>query len=565
MRPMAAEDRVLAGGAGFIDFQTAPQRYRHWKLAIDGEVATLTMEVDGDAGLFEGYQLKLNSYGLGVDIELADAVQRLRFEHPEVKVVILRSGKNRVFCAGANIRMLAGATHAHKVNFCKFTNETRNGFEDSSENSGQRFITVVNGTAAGGGYELALATDHIILADDGAAAVALPEVPLLAVLPGTGGLTRVVDKRKVRRDHADFFCTIEEGIKGKRAVAWRLVDEIAPNSKLEGKISERAKEFAAASKRNGNGKGVALSPLHRTIDENSVRYDFVSVDIDRAARMATISVKAPETAAPADIDAMIAQGASFWPLQVARELDDAILHLRINELEVALLVFKSHGDAANVLSYDAFLDANKAHWLVNEVRQFFKRVLKRIDVTSRTLVTLVEPGSCFVGTLAELVFAADRSYMLIGSRQGDNRPPPSLQLSAMNFGPYPMSHGLTRLQSRFQADPSDVDRVEATIGTALDAEEAEELGLVTFALDDIDWDDEIRVFFEERASFSPDSLTGMEANLRFVGPETMESKIFSRLTAWQNWIFQRPNAVGEEGALRRYGSGQKPKFDMTRV
>jgi benzoyl-CoA-dihydrodiol lyase len=562
---MAGEDRVLAGGATYIDFQTDPSRYRHWKLAVDGDTATLTMDVDENGGLFEGYQLKLNSYDLGVDIELADAVQRLRFEHPGVKVVVIRSGKNRVFCAGANIRMLAGSTHAHKVNFCKFTNETRNGIEDSSENSGQRFISVINGTAAGGGYELALATDHIILADDGAASVALPEVPLLAVLPGTGGLTRVVDKRKVRRDHADFFCTIEEGIKGKRAVAWRLVDEIAPNSKLESKIAERTKEFAAGSKRNGNGKGIALAPLNRTIDENSVRYDFVSVDVDRAARMATISIKAPETAAPADIDGMIAQGASFWPLQVARELDDAILHLRINELEVALLVFKSHGDGANVLSYDAFLDANKAHWLVNEVRQFFKRVLKRIDVTSRTLVTLVEPGSCFVGTLAELVFAADRSYMLIGSRQGDNRPPPSLQLSAMNFGPYPMSHGLTRLQSRFQADPSDLDRAEATIGTTLNAEEAEELGLITFALDDIDWDDEIRVFFEERASFSPDSLTGMEANLRFVGPETMESKIFARLTAWQNWIFQRPNAVGEDGALRRYGSGQKPKYDMTRV
>ena len=559
------EDRVLAGGAKYIDFQTDPSRYRHWKLDVAGEVATLTMDVDENAGLFEGYQLKLNSYDLGVDIELADAVQRLRFEHPAVKVVVIRSGKNRVFCAGANIRMLAGATHAHKVNFCKFTNETRNGLEDSSENSGQRFITVVNGTAAGGGYELALATDHIILADDGAAAVALPEVPLLAVLPGTGGLTRVVDKRKVRRDHADFFCTIEEGIKGKRAVAWRLVDEIAPNSKLEAKIAERAHEFAAASKRNGNGNGVALAPLKRSIDEIGVRYRYVSVDIDRAAHLATISLLAPDAAPPSDIDGMIALGAAFWPLQVARELDDAILHLRINELETALLVFKSHGDPAQVLAYDAFLDANKAHWLVNEIRQYWKRVLKRIDVTSRTLVTLVEPGSCFVGTLAELVFAADRSYMLIGSRQGDNRPPPSIGLSAMNFGPYPMSHGLTRLQSRFQADPSDVERAQAKIGEALDAEAAEELGLVTFALDDIDWDDEIRVFFEERASFSPDSLTGMEANLRFVGPETMESKIFARLTAWQNWIFQRPNAVGEDGALRRYGSGQKPRFDMTRV
>jgi benzoyl-CoA-dihydrodiol lyase len=562
---MASEDRVLAGGAKHIDFQTDPSRYRHWKLDVAGEVATLTMDVDENGGLFEGYQLKLNSYDLGVDIELADAVQRLRFEHPGVKVVLLRSGKNRVFCAGANIRMLAGATHAHKVNFCKFTNETRNGLEDSTENSGQRFVTVINGTAAGGGYELALATDHIILADDGSAAVALPEVPLLAVLPGTGGLTRVVDKRKVRRDHADYFCTIEEGIKGKRAVQWRLVDEIVPNSKLEAKVAERTREFAAASKRNGGGKGIALTPLARTIDESGIRYGLVSVDIDRSQRIATISITAPDAGPPADIDGMIAQGASFWPLQVARELDDAILHLRINELETAMLVFKSHGDSANVLSHDEFLETHKAHWLVNEIRQYWKRVLKRIDVTSRTLVTLVEPGSCFAGTLAELVFAADRSYMLIGSRQGDNRSPPALQLSAMNFGPYPMSHGLTRLQSRFQADPSDVEAAQLKIGEALDAEAAEQLGLVTFALDDIDWDDEVRVFVEERTSFSPDSLTGMEANLRFVGPETMESKIFSRLTAWQNWIFQRPNAVGEEGALRRYGTGQKAQFDMTRV
>jgi len=562
---MAGEDRVLAGGAKYIDFQTDPARYRHWKLAVDGEVATLTMDVDENGGLFEGYQLKLNSYDLGVDIELADAVQRLRFEHPGVKVVVVRSGKNRVFCAGANIRMLAGATHAHKVNFCKFTNETRNGLEDSSENSGQRFITVVNGTAAGGGYELALATDYIMLADDGAASVALPEVPLLAVLPGTGGLTRVVDKRKVRRDHADYFCTIEEGIKGKRAVQWRLVDEIVPNSKLEAEVAKRARQFAAVSMRNGNGRGISLTPLTRNFDDNGVRYGFVSVDIDRAQRIATISIKAPDAAPPADLEGMIAQGASFWPLQVARELDDAILHLRINELEIAMLVFKSHGDRDNVLACDALLEQNKTHWLVNEIRQYWKRVLKRIDVTSRTLVTLVEPGSCFAGTLAELVFAADRSYMLIGQKQGDNRPPPTIELTAMNFGPYPMSHGLTRLQSRFQADPSDLERAQTRIGEALDAEQAEQLGLVTFALDDIDWDDEIRVFFEERTSFSPDGLTGMEANLRFVGPETMESKIFSRLTAWQNWIFQRPNAVGENGALRRYGTGQKAQFDMTRV
>jgi benzoyl-CoA-dihydrodiol lyase len=563
--PMAGEDRVLAGGASYIDFQTEPSRYRHWKLDVDGEVATLTMDVDENGGLFEGYQLKLNSYDLGVDIELADAVQRLRFEHPGVKVVLLRSGKNRVFCAGANIRMLAGATHAHKVNFCKFTNETRNGLEDSSENSGQHFISVINGTAAGGGYELALATDHIMLADDGAASVALPEVPLLAVLPGTGGLTRVVDKRKVRRDHADYFCTIEEGVKGKRAVQWRLVDEIVPNSKLEARVSERARQFAAASKRNGIGQGIALTPLDRSVDGDGIRYGLVSVDINRAERIATITIRAPDAPPPADIDGVIAQGASFWPLQVARELDDAILHLRINELQTALLLFKSHGERANVVACDALLETHKAHWLVNEIRQYWKRVLKRIDVTSRTLVTLVEPGSCFAGTLAELVFAADRSYMLIGQKQGDNRAPPTLELTAMNFGPYPMSHGLTRLQSRYQADPSDLDRVCARIGEAIDAEEAEALGLVTFALDDIDWDDEIRVFLEERTSFSPDGLTGMEANLRFVGPETMESKIFSRLTAWQNWIFQRPNAVGEDGALRRYGSGQKAQFDMTRV
>lgn len=562
---MAGEDRALANGAKFIDFQTEPARYRHWTIDVAGDVATLTMDVDENGGLFEGYQLKLNSYDLGVDIELADAVQRLRFEHPEVKVVVMRSGKNRVFCAGANIRMLAGSTHAHKVNFCKFTNETRNGVEDSSENSGQKFICVVNGTAAGGGYELALATDHIIMADDGAAAVALPEVPLLAVLPGTGGLTRVVDKRKVRRDHADYFCTIEEGIKGKRAVQWRLVDEIAPNSKLEARLAERVRAMAATSSRNGEGKGIALTPLHRKIDDTGLHYDFVDVEIDRAQRIATIAIKAPEAAPPADVAGLIARGDAVWSLQAARELDDAILHLRINELDTAMLVFKSHGDSASVLAHDEFLEKNKAHWLVNEIRHYWKRVLKRIDVTSRTLVTLLEPGSCFVGTLAELVFAADRSYMLVGQRDGDNRAPPAIVLNAMNFGPYPMSHGLTRLQSRFQADASDVDAAQAKIGAALDAETAEELGLVTFALDDIDWNDEVRVFMEERTSFSPDSLTGMEANLRFVGPETMESKIFARLTAWQNWIFQRPNAVGEDGALRRYGTGVKAQFDMTRV
>jgi benzoyl-CoA-dihydrodiol lyase len=550
---------------GVVDFQTEPSRYRHWKLTVDGEVATLSLDVDENGGLFPGYALKLNSYDLGVDIELADAVQRLRFEHPGVKVVVMRSAKERVFCAGANIRMLAGASHGHKVNFCKFTNETRNAIEDASAVADQKFICVITGTAAGGGYELALAADHIMLVDDGSSSVALPEVPLLAVLPGTGGLTRVTDKRKVRRDHADVFCTIEEGIKGKRAVEWRLVDEILPRSRVEEKIAARVDDFRARSPRPEGLKGIALTPLRREIGPDRLRYSAVAVEIDRATRVTTVSVHGPDAPPPAGLDGLVAEGAESWMLRAARELDDAILHLRINELEIAMLVFKSHGEAANVLAADAFLEANKSHWLVNEIRHYWKRVLKRIDVTSRTLVTLVEPGSCFVGTLAELVFAADRSYMLIGSRQGDNRPAPQIVLSAMNFGSYPMSHGLTRLESRFQADPADLDRAKAKIGEAIDADEAEQLGLVTFALDDIDWDDEVRVFFEERTSFSPDGLTGMEANLRFVGPETMESKIFSRLTAWQNWIFQRPNAVGEEGALRRYGTGQKAQFDMTRV
>jgi benzoyl-CoA-dihydrodiol lyase len=562
---MADEARKLANGADFIDFQTEPSRYRHWRLSVAGEIATLTLDVDENGGLYEGYQLKLNSYDLGVDIELADAVQRLRFEHPAVKVVLMRSGKDRVFCAGANIRMLAGSTHAHKVNFCKFTNETRNGLEDSSANSGQSFIAVVNGTAAGGGYELALAADHIMLVDDGSSAVSLPEVPLLAVLPGTGGLTRVVDKRLVRRDHADFFCTIEEGIKGRRAVQWRLVDESLPASRLEDRVALRAKEFAARSKRRGAGEGVKLTPLSRMVSGDRVEYGFVSVEISRARRLATITLRTPDAEPPTDAAGMQAQGASFWPLQIARELDDAILHLRLNELDVAALVFRSEGDPARVLAFDAFLQANASNWLANEITHYWKRVLKRVDVTSRTLVALVEPGSCFAGTLAELVFAADRSYMLIGQRDGDNRSQATLTLGAANFGPLPMCNGLTRLQSRFYRDDAAIDAARTCSGEALDADGAERLGLVTFALDDIDWDDEIRVFLEERASFSPDALTGLEANLRFVGPETMESKIFSRLTAWQNWIFQRPNAVGEHGALRRYGTGQKAIFDTQRV
>ncbi|KAB2886058.1 MAG: 2,3-epoxybenzoyl-CoA dihydrolase [Pseudorhodoplanes sp.] len=562
---MAEGSRKLAHGARRIDFATDPSRYRHWKLAVDGAVATLTMDVDEKGGLYEGYDLKLNSYDLGVDIELADAMQRLRFEHPGVKVVLLRSGKPRVFCAGANIRMLAGAAHADKVNFCKFTNETRNGIEDSSEFSGQKTIAVVTGSCAGGGYELALAADHIMLVDDGSSTVALPELPLLAVLPGTGGLTRVTDKRKVRRDHADVFCTIEEGIKGKRAVEWRLVDEIVPNTRLEDVVRQRAAEFAKKSDRPADAQGISLTPLKRAFTDNGIAYSTLAVDYNRAGRIATITLRGPETPPPADAKALLAQGAGFWPLRLARELDDAILDLRTNEPEIAVIVFRSAGDPAQVLAYDAFLDANTANWLAREIRLYWKRVLKRVDLTSRSLATIVAPGSCFAGTLAELIFAADRSYMLIGQLGGSNLPPATIALSNANFGPYPMSNGITRLQSRFLDDKESLDRARGKIGEFLDAAAAEEAGLVTFAFDDIDWDDEIRIFLEERASFSPDGLTGMEANLRFGGPETMESKIFARLTAWQNWIFQRPNAVGEEGALRRYGSGQKPAFDMKRV
>jgi len=560
-----AAERPLANGHTRIDFQTEPGRYRHWKLAVDGDVATLFLDVDEKGGLFEGYDLKLNSYDLGVDIELADAIERLRFEHPEVRVVVLRSGKPRVFCAGANIRMLAGASHAHKVNFCKFTNETRNGIEDLSEHSGLKSICAISGTAAGGGYELALAADHIMLVDDGSSAVALPELPLLAVLPGTGGLTRVADKRKVRRDHADVFCTTEEGVKGKRAVDWRLVDEVVPGSKFDETIAARAKELAAKSGRGGAVQGIKLAPLARTFTPAGVDYGSLAVELNRPERIATITLRGPAAPPPASADALTALGTEFWPLKLARELDDAILHIRLNEFDVAAIVFKSAGDPADVVAYEQFLDANTAHWLVREIRHLWKRVLKRIDLTSRSLVTLIEPGSCFAGTLAEIVLASDRSYMLLGQHDGDNKPPATMALTDANFGAYPMSNGLTRLESRFLANPVDNEAAQAERGKMLDAEAAQTLGLVTFALDDIDWDDEVRVFLEERASFSPDSLTGLEANLRFAGPETMESKIFSRLTAWQNWIFQRPNAVGEEGALKRYGSGQKPVFDTRRV
>jgi benzoyl-CoA-dihydrodiol lyase len=560
-----APERPLASGQTRIDFQTEPSRYRHWKLKIDGEIATLLLDVDEKGALFEGYELKLNSYDLGVDIELADAIERLRFEHPQVRALVLRSGKPRVFCAGANIRMLAGASHAHKVNFCKFTNETRNGIEDLSANSGLQTICAINGTAAGGGYELALAADQIMLVDDGAAAVSLPELPLLAVLPGTGGLTRVSDKRKVRRDHADFFCTTEEGVKGKRALDWRLVDEVVPGSKFEETVAARAKEFAAKSRRAGGAQGIRLTPLSRSFSEHGVAYETLAVEFDRSGRLATIALRGPAEIPPASADALVAQGAAFWPLKLARELDDAILNIRLNAFDVAAIVFKSFGDPERVMAYEHFLDRNADHWLVREIRHFWKRVLKRVDLTSRSLVTLIEPGSCFAGTLAELAFASDRSYMFLGTREGDNKPPAAMALANSNFGAYPMANGLTRLGSRFLANPADLEAAKAACGNMLDAEHAQKLGLVTFALDDIDWDDEVRVFLEERASFSPDALTGLEANLRFAGPETMESKIFARLTAWQNWIFQRPNAVGEDGALKRYGTGQQPVFDTRRV
>ena len=529
------------------------------------------MDVDEKGALFEGYELKLNSYDLGVDIELADAIERLRFEHPQVKVILLRSGKPRVFCAGANIRMLAGATHAHKVNFCKFTNETRNGIEDASEASGLSTICVINGTAAGGGYELALAADHIMLIDDGSSAVSLPELPLLAVLPGTGGLTRVTDKRKVRRDQADVFCTTEEGIKGKRAVEWRLVDEVVPGSKLEEAVAQRAKEFAAKSFRAAGAKGAAprASRSRRSsasaprMGSSTARYRSSSSAArgSRPSRCAAPMRRRRRPRTPWSSRAPSSGRSGSRASSTTRSSTSAPTNSTSRSI-----VFKSSGDPAQVLAYDPFLDANKEHWLAREIRNLWKRVLKRVDLTSRSLVALVEPGSCFAGTLAELVFATDRSYMLIGKLRRRQQAARDAWRSPTSISaPFRCANGLSRLASRFLADPADVDKAKAEIGKMLDAEAAEDLGLVTFALDDIDWEDEIRVFLEERASFSPDGLTGLEANLRFGGPETMESKIFARLTAWQNWIFQRPNAVGEEGALKRYGTGQKPAFDTRRV
>ena len=548
-----------------IDFRTHPDRYHHWTIEIDGPVATLAMNVDEKAGLDTGYELKLNSYDLGVDIELYDAIQRLRFEHPEVGAVVISSRQDRIFCAGANIRMLGQASHATKVNFCKFTNETRLSIEDATENSRQSYLCAINGTAAGGGYELAMATSHIILIDDGSTTVSLPEAPLLAVLPGTGGLTRLVDKRRVRRDYADFFCTAEEGVRGQRALDWGLVDEIVPTSTFAEAVAGRARKLAADTDRPNGAQGIQLTELDRVIDGDQIGYPHVACEIDRAIGVATITLRGPDEDPPEDVAAVHAVGTAYWPLALARELDDLVLHLRVNENEVGTLAFRTEGVIAGVLAHDEFLLAHRDDWLVREILLFWKRTLKRLDVTARSLIALIEPGSCFAGLLLEVALASDRSFMLDGQFEGDNRPPAEIRLSKSNFGPLPMGNGLTRLESRFLGDADALSRAEDSLAENLDAAGASDLGLVTFTPDDIDWEDEVRIVFEERASFSPDALTGLEANLRFAGPETMETKIFGRLTAWQNWIFQRPNAVGENGALSLYGSGQRAAFDKKRV
>ncbi|HWP27309.1 MAG TPA: 2,3-epoxybenzoyl-CoA dihydrolase, partial [Xanthobacteraceae bacterium] len=516
-----------------IDFRTDPSRYRHWRIARDGDIAYLIMDVDPNGGLSPDYELKLNSYDLAVDIELNDAVQRLRFEHPEVRAVVIKSGKDNVFCAGANIRMLGKATHGHKVNFCKFTNETRLAIEDASAHSGQTYICAIKGNAAGGGYELALATEHIMLVDDRRSAVSLPETPLLGVLPGTGGLTRITDKRKVRRDRADLFCATEEGLRGEKAVHWRLVDEVVPSSKWDAVVRDRAKAFAARSDRPQNSAGIKLTPLERKLEDGRIAYSNIEVTIDRAQGVATVTVQAPPQAAPSSATAAHALGASFWPLAMARELEDAILHLRFNEPAIGVLLLRTEGSAETVLACDEIVLSANGDWLMREIRHYLKRVFKRLDVTAKSLIAVIEPGSCFAGTLAELAFASDRSLMLIGTREGDNRPPATILLGAANFGAYPMGNGLTRLQTRFLGEPAALDRARDRIGVPLQAAEAADLGLVTHAIEDFDWNDELRILVEERASFSPDALTGMEANLRFAGPETMETKIFGRLSAWQ--------------------------------
>lgn len=545
-----------------VDFQTDPTRYRHWKLSFEGAVATLAMDVAEDGGLRPGYKLKLNSYDLGVDIELHDALQRIRFEHPEVRTVVVTSMKDRIFCSGANIFMLGLSSHAWKVNFCKFTNETRNGIEDSSRHSGLKFIAALNGACAGGGYELALACDEIFLVDDRSSAVALPEVPLLGVLPGTGGLTRVTDKRKVRHDHADIFCTLVEGVRGQRAKDWRLVDQVVKPAQFQDAVQARALELAAASDRPAQAQGIALTPLSRSETASRLSYQYVDVAYDREKRLATWTIRGPQASVEQEIDAIVAAGAAWWPLQMARELDDAILNLRTNEPDLGTWVLKTEGDIASVLAADAALQQHADHWFVRETAGMLRRTLARLDVTSRSLFALIEPGSCFAGTLFELALAADRVYMLDDE---DADVPAQIVVGERNFGAYPLVNGQSRLQRRFYEETLPLEAVRAVGGQLLPATRALELGLVTFAPDSIDWDDEVRLALEERRALSPDALTGLEANLRFGGRETMETRIFGRLTAWQNWIFNRPNAAGEKGALKLYGKGEQATFDWNRV
>jgi benzoyl-CoA-dihydrodiol lyase len=544
--------------ADLVTFETQPSLYRHWKLEFDGPVATLGMDVREDGGLRDDYRLKLNSYDLGVDIELADAIQRIRFEHPEVRTVVITSLKERVFCAGANIFMLGGSSHAFKVNFCKFTNETRLAIEDASAHSGLKFVAAVNGICAGGGYELALACDDILLVDDGSSAVSLPEVPLLGVLPGTGGLTRLVDKRKVRRDLADVFCTVAEGVKGKRAVEWRLVDAVHPTSRFSEAVSQHAALLAQSSDRPQSARGIALTPLNPVVTDDRIEYSSVLVTIDRARRTAELTLQGPESAPPSTPDAILEAGDSFWPLRVFRELDDALLRMRLNEPEIGTVIVRAAGDSQAVLAVDATLASHRDHWLVREIVLFIKRTLKRLDLTSRSFFALLEPGNAFAGTLFEIALACDRSYML-----DDPERPNAVALSSMNGGAYPMGNGLSRLETRFLGEPDRVREALAQDGP-FDPQDALEAGLVSFAPDDLDWDDEVRLATEARAALSPDALTGMEASLRFAGPETLETKIFGRLSAWQNWIFQRPNAVGERGALKVYGREGRPDFDWRR-
>ena len=553
-----------SAGDGPIDVRTAPDRYRHWRLRVDGRIATLALDVDESGGLAPGYELKLNSYDLGVDIELADAVQRLRFEHPEVAAVVIRSGRERVFCAGANIRMLGASSHAHKVAFCKFTNETRCAIEDASAHSGQRYLCAISGTAAGGGYELAMAADWILLVDDGSSAVSLPEVALLGVLPGTGGLVRVVDKRKVRRDRADYFSTTEEGVRGRRALEWGLVDEIAPSSRFEAAVETRAHALAATSDRPVGARGIRLRGIERHIHGEEIHYAHLEAGFDREVRACRIRIRGPTGAPPADIDGLTGAGDAFWPLALAREIEDLVLHLRHNEPDIGTLVIGSEGDLNAVAAHDTFLLAHRDDWLAREILLYWKRLLKRIDLTSRSLIALVEPGSCFAGFLLELVLAADRGYMLDGPFEDDGAEA-AVRLTDSNFGCFPGVNGLTRLEARCLDDEEAVSRARQKTGRDLTAADAGSNRLVTFIPDDIDWEDEVRIALEERAAFSPDALTGMEASLRCPGPETMESRIFGRLTAWQNWIFQRENAVGERGALTLYGTGARADFDRRRV